>query len=93
MEEVTVIHNWLMLVSFRPTETKLKWSVIDRWGTNPFLVKCFADNIKKELDKFPVEKQKDVFILFSAHSLPLKVSYFYLEFDPVLVITITTFQS
>ncbi|KAK8380085.1 hypothetical protein O3P69_016614 [Scylla paramamosain] len=56
----------------RPTETKLKWSVIDRWSTNPFLVKCFAENIKTELEKFPVEKRKDVFILFSAHSLPLR---------------------
>lgn len=56
----------------RSAETNMKWSVIDRWCTNPFLVKCFAKNIKKELDQFPKEKQKDVFILFSAHSLPLK---------------------
>ncbi|XP_066987531.1 LOW QUALITY PROTEIN: ferrochelatase, mitochondrial [Macrobrachium rosenbergii] len=56
----------------RTEETKMKWSVIDRWCTNPFLVKCFAENIQKELDQFPEEKRKDVFVLFSAHSLPLK---------------------
>lgn len=51
----------------------MKWSVIDRWCTNPFLAKCFADNIRKELEQFPEEKRKDVFILFSAHSLPMRV--------------------
>lgn len=49
-----------------------KWSIIDRWGTHPLLAKTFADNIRSELAKFPKEKQKDVILLFSAHSLPLK---------------------
>ncbi|KAA0202359.1 hypothetical protein HAZT_HAZT003840 [Hyalella azteca] len=53
-------------------ESSMKWSVIDRWCTNPYLVKCFADNIKKELDLFPEKRRKEVFILFSAHSLPLR---------------------
>ncbi|XP_069987737.1 ferrochelatase, mitochondrial [Penaeus vannamei] len=56
----------------RSVESAMKWSVIDRWCTNPFLVKCFADNIRKELEQFPEEKRKDVFILFSAHSLPMR---------------------
>lgn len=51
----------------------IKWSVIDRWGTNPLLVKSFAANIEKALLKFPENKRKDVVILFSAHSLPMKV--------------------
>ncbi|XP_055639797.1 ferrochelatase, mitochondrial [Toxorhynchites rutilus septentrionalis] len=49
-----------------------KWSVIDRWGSHPLLAKTFADNIRKELNKFPEDKRKDVILLFSAHSLPLK---------------------
>uniref|UniRef100_A0A1I8JVS6 Ferrochelatase n=1 Tax=Anopheles quadriannulatus TaxID=34691 RepID=A0A1I8JVS6_ANOQN len=49
-----------------------RWSLIDRWGTHPLLAKTFADNIRKELDKFPAEKRKDVVLLFSAHSLPLR---------------------
>ena len=53
-------------------ESRMEWSVIDRWCTNPYLIKCFADNIRKELDLFPEKKRKDVFILFSAHSLPLR---------------------
>ncbi|XP_058467473.1 ferrochelatase, mitochondrial isoform X1 [Malaya genurostris] len=52
--------------------SKAKWSIIDRWGTHPLLAKTFADNIRTELNKFPKEKQKDVILLFSAHSLPLK---------------------
>lgn len=58
----------------RDLPKNIKWSVIDRWATNPLLVKTFADNIRKELDKFSADKRKDVVILFSAHSLPLKVS-------------------
>lgn len=53
-------------------ETAMRWSVIDRWCTNPYLIKCFAENIKKELQQFPENKRKSVYILFSAHSLPLK---------------------
>lgn len=54
----------------------IKWSVIDRWATHPLLVRTFAENIKTELAQFPEEKRKDVILLFSAHSLPLKVSFF-----------------
>jgi len=50
----------------------IKWSVIDRWPVHPLLAKTFADRILTELKQFPAEKQKEVVILFSAHSLPLK---------------------
>lgn len=50
----------------------IKWSVIDRWATNSLLVKTFAERIKVELAAFPADKRKDVILLFSAHSIPLK---------------------
>ncbi|OXU20568.1 hypothetical protein TSAR_003889 [Trichomalopsis sarcophagae] len=49
-----------------------KWSIIDRWSTHPLLIKTFAERIKAELKEFPESIRKDVIILFSAHSLPLK---------------------
>ena len=52
----------------------MKWGVIDRWATHPLLAKTFAIKIKEELEKFPEDRRKNVIILFSAHSLPLKVS-------------------
>lgn len=52
--------------------SNMKLSVIDRWPTNSFLAKCFADNITKELLQIPEDKRKDVILLFSAHSIPLK---------------------
>ncbi|KAL8603902.1 hypothetical protein ACOMHN_005122 [Nucella lapillus] len=55
------------------TSSQLVWSVIDRWPTHPGLVKAFADNIREELARFPEEDRDDVVILFSAHSLPMKV--------------------
>lgn len=67
------LKNVIMMNLFRDLPKHIKWSVIDRWATNPLLVKTFADNIRKELNQFPEDKRKDVIILFSAHSLPLKV--------------------
>ncbi|KAJ8980469.1 hypothetical protein NQ317_013222 [Molorchus minor] len=49
-----------------------KFSVIDRWATHPLLAKCFADLIRKELQQISDDDKKDLIILFSAHSLPLK---------------------
>ncbi|KAB5549304.1 hypothetical protein PHYPO_G00065840 [Pangasianodon hypophthalmus] len=53
--------------------SKMRWSVIDRWPTHPLLIECFAQHVRKELEKFPPEKRDDVVILFSAHSLPMSV--------------------
>ncbi|EDW67967.1 ferrochelatase, mitochondrial [Drosophila virilis] len=50
----------------------IKWSIIDRWGTHPLLIKTFAQRIREELAKFVETKRNDVVILFTAHSLPLK---------------------
>ncbi|XP_053947366.1 ferrochelatase, mitochondrial [Anastrepha ludens] len=50
----------------------IKFSVIDRWSTHPLLIKTFAERIREELNKFCETKRKDVVILFTAHSLPLK---------------------
>ncbi|KAI5740766.1 hypothetical protein M8J76_006925 [Diaphorina citri] len=52
--------------------SNISWSLIDRWSTHPLLCKVFAERIQEELKQFPVEVQKDVIILFSAHSLPLR---------------------
>lgn len=59
-------------LSKRDRNPNIKWSMIDRWPTHPLLAKTVADRIMSELKQFPKEKQNDVIILFSAHSLPLK---------------------
>ncbi|XP_072020876.1 ferrochelatase, mitochondrial-like isoform X2 [Amphiura filiformis] len=55
------------------TNSKLAWSVIDRWPTHPLLIQAFTNLIKEELAKFPEDVQDDVVLLFSAHSLPMSV--------------------
>lgn len=49
-------------------------SVIDRWATHPLLIKAIGSRISDEINKFPESDRDDVVILFSAHSLPLKVN-------------------
>jgi ferrochelatase len=51
----------------------IKWSVLDRWGTDSFLVETVAARIRDQLTKFPADMKGPVIILFSAHSLPMKV--------------------
>ncbi|XP_064471334.1 ferrochelatase, mitochondrial-like [Ornithodoros turicata] len=50
-----------------------KWTVIDRWPVHSGLIESFACLIKAELDTFPEEVRGQVVLLFSAHSLPMKV--------------------
>jgi ferrochelatase len=65
---------------FRKFPENTKLSIIDRWATHPLLIKTFAERIKEELNYFSESVRKDVIILFSAHSLPLKVYFFLLYF-------------
>lgn len=58
---------------FRQFPEDLKMSIIDRWATHPLLIKAIGSRISDELKKFPENDRDDVVILFSAHSLPLKV--------------------
>jgi protoporphyrin/coproporphyrin ferrochelatase len=51
----------------------MKWKVIDRWPIHPLLAKVFAERIRDELKQIPEDVRHQTIILFSAHSLPLKV--------------------
>ena len=44
-----------------------------------FFLQAFAETIREELAKFPEEDRDDVVILFSAHSLPMKVNFLYIS--------------
>jgi len=57
----------------RPQSIISRWKLIDRWPTHPLLIETFVDRIRSKLKEFPSEVQSKVVILFSAHSLPLKV--------------------
>ena len=52
---------------------KITWSVIDRWPVHHGLVEAFAQNVEQQLETYPLERRKDVVLLFSAHSLPMSV--------------------
>jgi len=51
----------------------IQWSVIDRWHSQPGLIKAFVKKITESLNHYPPEDRDKVVILFSAHSLPMKV--------------------
>lgn len=67
-------HFWKhVFFYFREFPEDFKMSIIDRWATHPLLIKAIGARISDELKKFPESDRDDVVILFSAHSLPLKV--------------------
>lgn len=49
------------------------WSVLDRWPTHPGFIAALADSVHKGLQKFSEDERQDVLLLFSGHSLPLRV--------------------
>merc|ERR1711937_679634 len=49
------------------------WRIIDRWTEHPGFVQAVAENIEAGLQQFPPEVRDEVAIVFSAHSVPMKV--------------------
>ncbi|KAJ3114254.1 ferrochelatase hem15 [Physocladia obscura] len=55
-------------------EQSIKWSVIDRYPTQPLLVETFAKHIEEALEReYPASERDSVPLVFSAHSLPMSV--------------------
>jgi hypothetical protein len=54
------------------TGSRMDWSIIDRWPAHPKFVEAVARNIEAGLAKYPSEKRKDVTVIFSAHSQPMR---------------------
>ncbi|KAI8922563.1 hypothetical protein DFJ77DRAFT_447090 [Powellomyces hirtus] len=63
---------WKTLKHMDP-ESKIAWSVVDRFPTHPGLVEVFAKHIEASLMTYPEHERKDVVLLFSAHSLPMDI--------------------
>jgi ferrochelatase len=50
-----------------------EWSIIDRWPVHGGFVGAMADTVREGLEQFDPADRDKVFLLFSAHSLPLDV--------------------
>ena len=53
--------------------TKMTFSAIDRWATEPLLIDAFSQLITKQLEKIEPKNRSKTVLLFSAHSLPMTV--------------------
>jgi len=49
------------------------WSLIDRWPEHPKFIQAVADNVRRGLEEFPESARSEVVLLFSAHSIPMRV--------------------
>nr|CCA26575.1 ferrochelatase putative [Albugo laibachii Nc14]CCA27299.1 ferrochelatase putative [Albugo laibachii Nc14] len=56
-------------------EKTFEWSLIDRWNTDSGYTEAVAQRIRLGLKQFAPEDRHKVIIMFSAHSLPMKVVY------------------
>lgn len=68
----SITHLWESLEK-EGVRGDFKWSVIDRWNDQPTYIKAIANRIKMGLQQFPEDIRGDVMLMFSAHSLPMKV--------------------
>jgi len=53
--------------------SQFKWSIIDRWFEHDGFTQAIAKKVRKELDKVPERHRDKAVIMFSAHSLPMRV--------------------
>ncbi|OQR90955.1 ferrochelatase, mitochondrial precursor [Achlya hypogyna] len=67
-------HLWRELKRLNMGET-FQWSLIDRWNTHPGYIAALAQRVKIGLEQFAPEDRNKVVIMFSAHSVPMKVVY------------------
>ncbi|CCI47616.1 unnamed protein product [Albugo candida] len=56
-------------------ENTFKWSLIDRWNTDAGYIEAVTQRVRLGLEQFAPEDRHKVIIMFSAHSLPMKVVY------------------
>ena len=54
-------------------ENLFQWSIIDRWPTNPTYVKAICERIEERLEDMTAKKKTPPVVVFSAHSVPMKV--------------------
>ncbi|HEU4699983.1 MAG TPA: ferrochelatase [Gemmatimonadales bacterium] len=54
-------------------DNAFRWSVIDRWPVHPGFIAAMTGAVRAGLAQFPEDERDRVLILFSAHSLPLRV--------------------
>ena len=50
-----------------------EWSVIDRWPTHPGFIDAMTETVRQGLSEFEPADRDDALLLFSAHSLPLRI--------------------
>jgi len=68
----SINHMWRELRRLNMGD-EFQWSVIDRWPQHPGFIEAVADNVREGLLQFPEEVRDEVAIIFSAHSVPMKV--------------------
>ncbi|RPI15206.1 MAG: ferrochelatase [Ignavibacteriae bacterium] len=67
------VNEWTKVKSKYKELKDLKVELIETYYTNPVYIDSIIENINQTIKRFPGERQKDVFLLFSAHGTPVKL--------------------
>ena len=54
-------------------EKDITWSLIDRWPTFPTYIRALTQRVEEGLATVPAEQRHSTVIIFTAHSVPMKV--------------------
>lgn len=65
-------HLWRSLIE-HGFQRQFRWSLIDRWHTHPLFIEAVADRVLQGLQRFNSAMKDHAVIMFSAHSLPMRV--------------------
>jgi len=66
-------YSYFYFFFFEKKGEQFQWSVLDRWPTHPGFLKALEQRVQAGLDDFDENVRDLVVVVFSAHSLPMKV--------------------
>ncbi len=67
------VNEWSKVKRKYPELKDLKVELIETYYTDPNYIDSIIGNINETLKRFPVDRQKDLVLLFSAHGTPIKL--------------------
>lgn len=67
------VNEWSKVKRKYPELKDLKVELIETYYTDPNYIDSIIGNINETLKRFPVDRQKDLVLLFSAHGTPVKL--------------------
>jgi ferrochelatase len=66
-------NEWKKVISTNDKVKNIPSALVEKYQTNKLYIDSIIERVNQGLERFPAEKRKDVYVLFSAHGTPVKL--------------------